>query len=125
VRVRAFYYMSFTSLRSSSEKRVAPNQGAKNKETEEDQVVVNAKDEIGDRISSIREMKLFYGPMIVHICGGPHKFKLSVLLALRYDTELWVESNSARGRHTSFQQIPELSTKDNAIYNNLPDGTCW
>src|SRR6266550_6128358 len=84
VRVRACLLLSFASLRSSSaEKRAAPNQGAKDKETEElDQVVGNAEDEIGDRISSIREAELLYGqdsllsvygPMIVHICGSPHK----------------------------------------------------
>ena len=117
MRVRACLLLSFTSLRSSSaEKRAAPNQGAKDKEAEElDQVVGNAEDEIGDRISSIRETELLYGPdsllsvygpMIVHICGSPHKFKVSVLLASRYGTELWVESNSARGCHSGFQQIP-------------------
>ena len=49
-----------------------------------DQVAGNAEDEIGDRIAAIRESELLYGPdsllaiygpMTVHICGSPHKFK--------------------------------------------------
>ena len=49
-----------------------------------DQVAGNAEDEIGDRIAGVRETELLYGPesllalygpMIVHICGSPHKFK--------------------------------------------------
>jgi condensin complex subunit 1 len=48
-------------------------------------VAGNAEDEIGDRIAGIRETELLYGPesllavfgpMIVHICGSPHKFKV-------------------------------------------------
>ena len=117
MRVRVRSPLSFATLRSSSaEKRAAPNQGAKDKETEElDQVVGNAEDEIGDRISGMRETELLYGPdsllsvygpMIVHICGSPHKFKVSALLTLRCDTKSSIESNSARGRYTGFQQIP-------------------
>ena len=50
-----------------------------------DQVAGNAEDEIGERIAAIRENELLYGtdsllatygPMIVHICGSPHKFKV-------------------------------------------------
>jgi condensin complex subunit 1 len=50
-----------------------------------DQVVGNAEDEIGDRIAGVRETELLYGeesllavygPMLVHICGSPHKFKV-------------------------------------------------
>lgn len=50
-----------------------------------DQVAGNAEDEIGDRIATIRESELLYGadsllaiygPMTVHICGSPHKFKV-------------------------------------------------
>jgi len=48
-------------------------------------VAGNAEDEIGDRIAAVRETELLYGPnsllavygpMIVHICGSPHKFKV-------------------------------------------------
>ena len=68
-----------------AKKRAAPK-GAKDKDAEElDQVAGNAEDEIGDRISTIRESELLYGPesllavygpMIVHVCGSPHKFKV-------------------------------------------------
>lgn len=52
-----------------------------------DQVAGNAEDDIGERIAAIRETELLYGPdsllsiygpMIVHICGSPHKFKVSI-----------------------------------------------
>jgi hypothetical protein len=52
-----------------------------------DQVAGNAEDEIGDRIAGVRETELLYGeesllavygPMIVHICGSPHKFKVGL-----------------------------------------------
>lgn len=55
-----------------------------------DQVAGNAEDEIGERIAAIRESELLYGaesllaiygPMIVHICGSPHKFKVCVQFA--------------------------------------------
>lgn len=51
-----------------------------------DQVAGNAEDEIGDRIAGIRETEMLYGPesllavfgpMIVHICGTPRKFRVS------------------------------------------------
>jgi condensin complex subunit 1 len=61
-----------------------------NKDGEElDQVVGNAEDEIGDRIHGVRETELLYGdesllamfgPMIVHICGSPDKFKVGINL---------------------------------------------
>ena len=62
----------------------SPNRAAKDGE-ELDQVAGNAEDEIGDRIAGVRETELLYGPesllaiygpMIVHICGSPHKFKV-------------------------------------------------
>ena len=51
-----------------------------------DQVAGNAEDEIGEKIAGIREHELLYGPgsllavygpMIVHICGSPHKYNVS------------------------------------------------
>lgn len=57
-----------------------------------DQVAGNAEDEIGERVAAVRETELLYGPqsllaiygpMIVHICGSPHKFKVS-------STNLWI-----------------------------------
>lgn len=60
--------------------------GAASKDGEElDQVAGNAEDDIGDRIAGVRETELLYGPesllalygpMLVHICGSPHKFKV-------------------------------------------------
>lgn len=56
-----------------------------------DQVAGNAEDEIGERIAGVREHELLYGtksllsiygPILVHICGSPHKFKVSSWLAL-------------------------------------------
>lgn len=65
----------------------SPHRNSKEKEAEElDQVAGNAEDEIGERIAGVRETELLYGaesllalygPMIVHICGSPHKFKVS------------------------------------------------
>lgn len=61
------------------------------KEHEElDQVAGNAEDEIGERIAAIRETELLYGaesllavfgPMLVHVCGSPHKFKVGFAVA--------------------------------------------
>lgn len=50
-----------------------------------EQVAGNAEDEIGERVAGMRETELLYGPnsllavfgpMIVHICGSPPKFKV-------------------------------------------------
>ena len=66
-------------------------------------------------MSGIRETELLYGPdsllavygpMIVHICGSPHKFKVRTLLTLRCNVEPSVESNSAGGRYPGVQQVP-------------------
>ena len=61
------------------------------KDVEElDQMAGNAEDEIGERIAAIRETELLYGPdsllavfgpMLVHICRSPHKFKVSLIYA--------------------------------------------
>jgi condensin complex subunit 1 len=49
-------------------------------------VTGNAENDIGDRIAGVRETELLYGaesllalygPVIVHICGSPHRFKVS------------------------------------------------
>lgn len=61
-----------------------PDRAGKDGE-ELDQVAGNAEDEIGDRIAGVRETELLYGsesllaiygPMLVHVCGSPHKFKV-------------------------------------------------
>ena len=72
-----------------AEKQATGNhRGAKDVE-ELDQVAGNAEDEIGERIAGVRESELLYGPqsllalygpMIVHICGSPHKFKVFLSL---------------------------------------------
>lgn len=50
-----------------------------------DQIVGNAEDDIGDHILAVREEEMLFGdnsllavfgPMIVHICGTPKKFKV-------------------------------------------------
>ena len=56
------------------------------KEAEElDQVAGNVEDEIGERVAAVRETELLYGsqsllalygPLLVHVCGSPHKFKV-------------------------------------------------
>ncbi len=62
-------------------------QGAQaSKEVEElDQVVGNAEDDVGDQMAHIREHGLLYGdrsllklfgPMLIHICSKPKKFKV-------------------------------------------------
>lgn len=62
------------------------NKSTKDKDGEElDQVAGNAEDEIGDRIQAVRETELLfgeqsllslYGPMLVHVCGSPHRYKV-------------------------------------------------
>ena len=76
-------------LLAIAEKLAAGTGNASNpaKDGEElDQVAGNAEDEIGERIAGIRESELLYGPdsllalygpLLVHICGSPHKFKVS------------------------------------------------
>lgn len=61
------------------------NKGSKEVE-ELDQVAGNVEDEIGERIAAVRETELLsgpqsllalFGPLLVHVCGSPHKFKAS------------------------------------------------
>jgi hypothetical protein len=75
-----------------ADKKVSKSKNGKEKENDElDQVAGNAEDEIGDRIAAVRETELLYGPtsllavygpMIVHICGSPHKFKVCDIAGL-------------------------------------------
>ena len=79
-------YSSFTS-----EKLAAKAKGADkaSKDGEElDRVAGNAEDEIGDRIAGARGTEMLnvtdsllamHGPIVVHICGSPHKFKVRAL----------------------------------------------
>ena len=69
-----------------AEKQAAGDKNKHAKEGEElEQVAGNAEDEIGERIAAVRETELLYGsesllamfgPMIVHICGSPHRYKV-------------------------------------------------
>ena len=100
-----------------AEKQATGNQrGAKDVE-ELDQVAGNAEDEIGERIAGVRESELLYGPqsllalygpMIVHICGSPHKFKVfpSLTRTLLKNGFSFPESNSTCGCHSVIQQVP-------------------
>ena len=73
--------------------RNSPGRTTKDSVEELDQVAGNAEDEIGDRIAAMRETEILYGvdsllaafgPMLVHICGSPHKFKVcAIYCALR------------------------------------------
>ena len=69
----------------AAEKQANSNQKSSKDADELEQVAGNAEDEIGERIAGIRENELIdgpdsllamYAPMIVHICGSPHKFKV-------------------------------------------------
>lgn len=76
----------------SAEKAAAGDKGKHAKDGEElEQVAGNAEDEIGERIAAVRESELLYGPnsllavfgpMLVHICGSPHKYKVQLLYCI-------------------------------------------
>ena len=103
--------------------RSSPSRAAKEAE-ELDQVAGNAEDEIGERIAVIRETELLYGPdsllavygpMIVHISGSPHKFKVRFFLAVKeIDLALkntifvvpLIESNFTSCSNARVQQVP-------------------
>ncbi|KAK7694121.1 hypothetical protein QCA50_003697 [Cerrena zonata] len=106
------------------------NRAPASKDTEElDQVAGNAEDDIGDRIASIRETELLYGPgsllatygpMLVHICGSPHKFKNRTLRAaatLAFSKFLCVSSQFCDQHHGLLFKILEHS-KDASIRSN-------
>ncbi|KAL4072147.1 non-SMC mitotic condensation complex subunit 1-domain-containing protein [Scleroderma yunnanense] len=101
------------------------------KETEElDQVAGNAEDEIGDRIAAVRETELLYGPqsllavygpMLVHVCGSPHKFKNRTLRAaatLSFAKFLCVSSQFCDQHHHLLFKVLETS-KDPDIRSNI------
>lgn len=107
----------------------SPNKASK--ETEElDQVAGNVEDEIGDRIASVRETELLYGPqsllaiygpMLVHVCGSPHKFKNRTLRAaatLSFAKFLCISSQFCDQHHHLLFKILETS-KDPDIRGNI------
>ncbi|KAG9221591.1 hypothetical protein CCMSSC00406_0007230 [Pleurotus cornucopiae] len=107
----------------------AANRGANHVE-ELDQVAGNAEDEIGDRIAEVRETELLYGPesllavygpMLVHICGSPQKFKNRTLRAaatLSLSKFLCVSSQFCDQHHRLLFKILEIS-KDADIRSNI------
>ncbi|THH31058.1 hypothetical protein EUX98_g3140 [Antrodiella citrinella] len=108
--------------------RSSPTRPSKDME-ELDQVAGNAEDEIGERIAGVREHELLYGtesllamygPMIVHICGSPHKFKNRTLRAaatLAFSKFLCVSSQFCDQHHHLLFKILETS-KDPSIRSN-------
>ncbi|TEB34024.1 ARM repeat-containing protein [Coprinellus micaceus] len=106
--------------------------GKKDKDVDElDQVAGNAEDEIGDRIVAIRENELLYGhdsllavfaPMIVLICGSPHKFKNRTLRAachLSLCKLLCVSSSFTDKNHRLLFKILETSRDPNIRANSV------
>ncbi|KAI0667334.1 non-SMC mitotic condensation complex subunit 1-domain-containing protein [Trametes maxima] len=122
--------------RQKHEKEMAAKIGGagtpnKAKDQEElDQVAGNAEDEIGERIAAMREHELLYGsqsllatfgPMLVHICGSPHKFKnrtLRMAATLAFSKFLCVSSQFCEQNHRLLFKILETS-KDPSIRSNI------
>ncbi|KAG6909474.1 hypothetical protein DXG01_017196 [Tephrocybe rancida] len=124
--------------RQKDEKQTAEKQAAANKSgpqaskdgEELDQVAGNAEDEIGERVAAVRETELLYGeqsllaiygPMLVHICGSPHKFKNKTLRAaatLSFSKFLCVSSQFCDTNHRLLFKILETS-RDANIRSNI------
>ncbi|KAJ7116325.1 non-SMC mitotic condensation complex subunit 1-domain-containing protein [Mycena epipterygia] len=104
------------------------NVGKKDRE-ELDQVAGNAEDEIGERIAGVRETELLYGPqsllaiygpMLVHVCGSPHKYKNRTLRAaatLSFSKFLCVSSQFCDQNHLLLFKILETSKNPNIRSN--------
>ncbi|KAJ6448906.1 non-SMC mitotic condensation complex subunit 1-domain-containing protein [Mycena sanguinolenta] len=117
--------------RQKDEKDGADKQAnLKAKEKEElDQVAGNAEDEIGERIAGVRETELLYGPdsllaiygpMLVHVCGSPHKYKNRTLRAaatLSFSKFLCVSSQFCDQNHLLLFKILETSKNANIRSN--------
>ncbi|KAG6333782.1 hypothetical protein ID866_5308 [Astraeus odoratus] len=107
----------------------ARNKASKDAE-ELDQVAGNVEDEIGDRIAAVRETELLYGPqsllalygpMLVHVCGSPHKFKNRTLRAaatLAFAKFLCISSQFCDQHHHLLFKILETS-RDPDIRSNI------
>ncbi|KAJ7454842.1 non-SMC mitotic condensation complex subunit 1-domain-containing protein [Mycena latifolia] len=112
--------------KDGAEKQANPR--AKDRE-ELDQVAGNAEDEIGERIAGIRETELLYGPrsllaiygpMLVHVCGSPHKYKNRTLRAaatLSFSKFLCVSSQFCDQNHMLLFKILETSKNANIRSN--------
>ncbi|KAI0338960.1 hypothetical protein BDW22DRAFT_1401081 [Trametopsis cervina] len=95
-----------------------------------DQVAGNAEDEIGERVAAIRETELLFGehslltmfgPMLVHICGNPAKFKNRTLRAaatLALSKFLCVSKSFCENHHDLLFRILK-SSKDASIRSNI------
>ena len=92
------------------------NKGSKEAE-ELDQVAGNVEDEIGERIALVRETELsyvpqsllaLYGPLLVHVCGGSHKFKVGRTQQFSFMTihNRLLEPDSPRDGDIVICQIP-------------------
>ncbi|KAJ6460387.1 non-SMC mitotic condensation complex subunit 1-domain-containing protein [Mycena vitilis] len=116
--------------RQKDEKDGVDKQNAKAKDREElDQVAGNAEDEIGERIAGVRETELLYGPqsllavygpMLVHVCGSPHKYKNRTLRAaatLSFSKFLCVSSQFCDQNHLLLFKILETSKNANIRSN--------
>ncbi|KAJ8481937.1 hypothetical protein ONZ45_g15130 [Pleurotus djamor] len=118
--------------RHAAEKAAAGGNAAQKASNAEelDQVAGNAEDEIGDRVAEVRESELLYGPhsllavfgpMLVHICGSPQKFKNRTLRAaatLSLSKFLCVSSQFCDNHHHLLFKILEVS-KDPDLRSNL------
>ncbi|KAH9968474.1 hypothetical protein BGW80DRAFT_653880 [Lactifluus volemus] len=90
-----------------------------------DQVARNAEDEIGDRIATVRETELLYGPdslltlygpLLVRICGRPDQFNnttLRVVATLSFNKFLCVSSQFRDANHYLLFRILEMSRDPN------------
>ncbi|KAG6900284.1 hypothetical protein C0993_000472 [Termitomyces sp. T159_Od127] len=118
------------SIEKQTATKKGDNQPSKDGVEELDQVAGNAEDEIGERIAAIRETELLYGeqsllaiygPMLVHICGSPHKFKNRTLRAaatLSFSKFLCVSSHFCDAHHRLLFKILETS-RDANIRSNI------
>lgn len=117
-------------VKEAAEKQAVGAATTKLKEGDElEQVTGNAEDEIGDTIHVVREKELLYGqhsllalfgPMIVHICGSPHKFKNPTLRAsaiLAFAKFLCVSSQFCEAHHALLFKILETSRDPNVRAN--------
>ncbi|KAK7028208.1 condensin complex non-SMC subunit Cnd1 [Paramarasmius palmivorus] len=117
--------------KQAAEKAARGGAQQSNKDGEElDQVAGSAEDEIGERVQEIREHEMLsgpdsllavYGPMLVHICGSPQKFKNPTLRAaatLSLSKFLCVSSTFCDSNHRLLFKILEIS-KNASIRSNI------
>ncbi|EIW78221.1 hypothetical protein CONPUDRAFT_138601 [Coniophora puteana RWD-64-598 SS2] len=114
--------------REAAEK-LAAGKGSTEKDSKDgeelDQVAGNAEDEIGERLAGVRETELLYGPesllavygpLLVHVCGSPHKFKnrtLKSVATLSFSKFLCISSQFCDAHHHLLFKILETSRDPN------------